>query len=174
VTAGMTPLAAGEQEGPVADLLKRLDVAHPHPFLATVSVQSGDLSRLIPHANNVQYVVWLDRIAELHAEAAGWPRHALLASQVMWFVRRHEVDYLGEAWEGDRLLGATWISNAGRTTCRRETRLARLSDGRPICQALSTWVLVNLVTRRPARAPREMLAQFDLWEMPAPRANPAD
>jgi acyl-CoA thioester hydrolase len=71
----------------------------------------------------------------------------------MWFVARHEIDYLGESFVGDALVIATWIEKLGRTSLTRATVIARADDGRPLVRASSRWAFVDLATRKPAAIP---------------------
>lgn len=149
----MRPAAA-----PIGPILA--EIAHPSPYWCELTVTEQELSPTIEHVSNVRYIAWLDRAAELHADSLGFTRRALLAENVMWFVARHEVDYLAEAWLGDRLLIATWLREARRVRAWRETVVMRAGDARIICQAATLWVLVDLNSRRPCRIPTAMVRGF--------------
>ena len=58
----------------------------PQAFTATIRVGDDGISRGVPHVNNAEYVRWIDRIAELATDAAGFTRSQMLASDRMWFV----------------------------------------------------------------------------------------
>ena len=124
-------------------------------------------SEEIPHVNNAEYVRWIDRTAELATDAAGLTREILLASQRMWFVARHEINYRGESFVGDDLLIATWISDYSRTTAVRQTVVYRPADGKRILDATTRWAYVNLETRRPVRMEQDVIDRF-------PVASPED
>ena len=131
-----------------------------HAFHASVEVGDDGISRGVPHVNNAEYVRWIDRLAEMATDAAGFTRSSMLGENRMWFVARHEIDYRGEAFEGDRLLAATWLDSWTRTTVHRATAIIDGSEPRPICMAVTRWAFVNLETRRPARIPPELRAAF--------------
>jgi acyl-CoA thioester hydrolase len=82
-------------------------------------------------------------------DAVGAARSDLAARGRMWFVARHEIDYLGEAFVGDEVLVATWLESLGRTSLVRATRILRATDGRELTRARSRWAHVDLATRRP-------------------------
>ena len=124
-------------------------------------------SEEIPHVNNAEYVRWIDRTAELATDAAGLTREILLASQRMWFVARHEINYRGESFVGDNLLIATWISDYSRITAVRQTVVYRPADGKRILDAPTRWAYVNLETRRPVRMEQDVIDRF-------PVASPED
>jgi acyl-CoA thioester hydrolase len=135
--------------------------AHPAPFLAELVVGPEHLSRLVPHANNVEYLRWVDRIAELHAESLGYGRVALLAAGQCWFVARHEIDYRAECWAGERLVLATWVRSMRRTTSWRDTIVVRPADATIVARGATLWAFVDLASRRAVRVPPAMAAAFD-------------
>ena len=138
-----------------ADLeaLPRIEGAPPRGLFALAHiVLASETSALVPHANNVVILSWVDTVASLHGAAAGAPRDALARTGRMWFVARHEIDYLGEAFAGDRLLLVTWVEKLGRTSLVRATRILR-DDGTLLTSARSRWALVDLASRRPTAIP---------------------
>ena len=149
-----TPIAPGETP-PLEGAPKAGVLALAH------TVGADEVSALVPHANNIVILSWIDLAASRHGDLAGASRAALAQSGRMWFVARHEVDYLGEAFVGDRVAIATWVEELGRTSLIRATRIVRIDDGKPLVRARSRWALVDLATRRPApidAAVREALA----------------
>ena len=136
-------------------------VAHPRPILFTIDVDEGSLSETVPHVNNIVYVAWIDRIAELAGGIFGHDRARLVELDRMWFVARNEIDYLAEAFTGDRIVAATWIHDARRSSCRRETLLHRFEDDQPIARARTTWTWIDLKKRRPCRMPEEVTRYLD-------------
>ncbi|MDA0294780.1 MAG: acyl-CoA thioesterase [Planctomycetota bacterium] len=129
-------------------------------FWTKVVVGDEGMSRAVPHVNNAEYVRWIDRLAELATDAAGFTREWHLEQGTMWFVARHEIDYRGETFASDELLAATWLHAFTRTSVRRDTLIVRPSDDRVICIANTRWALVDLKTRRPIRIPGEIKAAF--------------
>jgi acyl-CoA thioester hydrolase len=134
----------------------------PSIFACAHRVGEDEVSALVPHANNIVILGWIDRIAELHGAHAGAARETVARDGRMWFVARHEIDYLGESFVGDALVIATWIEKLGRTSLTRATVIARADDGdesdgstalKPLVRASSRWAFVDLATRRPAAIP---------------------
>ena len=147
-------------------------IPHPRPLLFTIEVDEHALSRSVPHVNNVAYVGWIDRIAELAGIAFGHDRMELARAGRVWFAARHEIDYLGEVFADERLVAATWIHDHRRTSCRRDTLIHRPADDRPVARARSTWTWIDLETRRPARMPAELVGALDALEKPfVPKAG---
>ncbi len=144
-------------------------VPHRSPFLCDLVIGPSAASRAIAHVSNTEYVRWLDRAAELHADHLGCTRQHLLDQGIMWFVARHEIDYLAEAWPGDELLLATWVRSMDRVKSWRDTLVVRQGDGAVVCRAATLWVLVDLTTRRPTRIGADMARRFDPLEPPRAR-----
>src|SRR5688572_973599 len=140
--------------------LSAFNVPHLEPFVCELKVSRDQLSSIIEHVSNIEYVRWLDRVAELHADSLGYTRQRLIEQNMMWFVARHEIDYLAEAWLDDTLLIATWVRDIQKVRSWREYVIARPSDSMVICRAATSWVLVDLNTRRPLRITPEMIERF--------------
>ena len=138
-------------------------IPHPRPIYFEIPVGRENLSSTIAHVDNVTYVRWLDRVAEVAGDELGHSRKTLAERQRMWFVARHEIDYLAETFAGDHVLAATWIHDARKTTCRRDTLLWRNEpdEVRLIAQARTTWAWIDLTRRRPCRMPQELIERLD-------------
>ena len=76
---------------------------------------------------------------------------------------RHEIDYLAETFVGDAVRAATWIHDARKTGCRRDTLLWRETEcGLDlIARARTTWAWIDLTRRRPCRMPRDVIDRLD-------------
>ncbi len=142
------------------------EIPHPNPYLFDLTIETSQLSGIINHVNNVEYVRWIDRAAELHGDAVGYSRETLLAGDMMWFVARHEVDYCAEVWAEDGLRIATWVRNFHKVKSLRDTVIIREKDQTIVCRASTLWVLVTLSTRRARRIPPEMIQAFDPLTLP--------
>ena len=141
-------------------------VVHPRPFACDLTVGDGETSRAVDHVSNVHYLAWLDRAAELHSDSVGYTREAMLEQGVMWFVARHEIDYVAEAHPGDALTVYTWVRDMRRVKSWRDSIIHRPGDDTVVCRAATLWVLVDLATRRPTRVPPDMAGAFDSLEPP--------
>ncbi len=146
-------------------------------FRLTRTVTIDQLSALVPHANNVQIVGWIDEAARAHGDASGLTRERMHSEGRMWFVARHEIDYLAESFAGDEILVATWLTGVTKTTAARATKVwRRPADGtldwELAVDALSRWVHMSLGTRRPTRIPAADLEAYG-WSpsLPPDRAT---
>ncbi len=141
-------------------------------LLRTVTLEQ--LSALVPHANNVQIVGWIDEAARAHGDASGLTRERMHGEGRMWFVARHEIDYIAESFAGDEILVGTWLTAVTKTTATRATRVCRRSrrdePWETAVEASSRWVHMNLQSRRPTRIPQSDLASYG-WIPPGTGAS---
>ncbi|MHC4800586.1 MAG: acyl-CoA thioesterase [Planctomycetota bacterium] len=140
--------------------LAAFDIPHPQPYLCDARIERGHLSRAVAHVSNIEFVRWMDRAAELHADHLGYTRQTMVDRGIMWFVVRHEIDYLAEAWPDDELVVATWVRDMRRVKSWRDTLVVRPADKTIPCRAATLWVLVDLATRRPTRIDDVMSRRF--------------
>ncbi|MBI2284735.1 MAG: acyl-CoA thioesterase [Bacteroidetes bacterium] len=111
----------------------------------------------LAHVNNVVYVQFMQDVADKH-----WHSIALsdLEKELVWVVRRHEIDYLHPAVLGDELLIRTWTGEHGTVTWDRHYEIIRPADQKKIITAKSVWVLLDKATGRPRRIEEPMLRRF--------------
>lgn len=145
------------------------------------------------HVNNAVYLTYLEQAAIDHAAAVGWPQHVLERDVGGVFVaRRHEIDYLRPAVEGDKLEVVTWAETMGMASAIRRyvirkadgtgsaapSGLIRAPDvpafatGEVLVTAQTQWVLVRRESGRPMRVPQQVIDAFvepEQGEMPSDR-----
>lgn len=142
-----------------ADDIPPFDGRPAHGLFALAhTVRADETSALVPHANNVAILGWIDELASRHGASAGAARDALAARGAMWFVASHDIRYLGESFAGDELALVCWCPTVGRTSLVRESRVVSRAGGRILVAATSRWAHVDLVTRRPSAMPAEVRA----------------
>lgn len=98
----------------------------------------------------------LQDIASCHADALGFGYHDMECTGHFWLLARLHVmlDRLPRFGETDRV--TTWPSGNERLTASRDFTLQ--VDGQPIGRATSSWVSMNIDTRRPT-PPGEVLQE---------------
>lgn len=111
----------------------------------------------LQHVNNVVYVQFMQDVANKH-----WHSVALneLEKEVVWVVRRHEIDYLHPAVLGDELLIRTWTGEHSTVSWDRHYEIIRPADQKKIITAKSVWVLLDKTTGRPRRIEESLLKRF--------------
>lgn len=111
----------------------------------------------LAHVNNVVYVQFMQDVADKH-----WHSIALSdqEKELVWVVRRHEIDYLHPAVLGDELLIRTWTGEHGTVSWDRHYEIIRPADQKKIITAKSVWVLLDKITGRPRRIEEPVLRRF--------------
>lgn len=127
--------------------------AHRYSFV----VAPSDIDDL-GHAGNVRWVQWVNDAAAAHSGSVGLDLAAYRRAGVVWVVRRHEIDYLAEAREGQTLDAVTWVESLKGATSLRRTLFER--DGATLAHAATTWVLLSIATGRPTRIPKDLLSRY--------------
>jgi acyl-CoA thioester hydrolase len=95
------------------------------------------------HANNVNYVQWMQDAAVRHYEfLGGIPITQALG--LTWVVRSHLIEYLSPAFEGDLLEVRTWIANLRRVRSLRRYEFIRKKDRQLLARGETDWVLVEI------------------------------
>lgn len=129
------------------------------PVFKKVFVVTDDAIDVNGHVNNLVYLQWFLEAATEHAETAGWGQKAYEELGAMWVVKRHTIEYLHPAYEGDRLILTTWIDAVDKIKSVRKYRLEK-ENGTCICEGETIWVFVDSKTLRPRRIPDDMAKRF--------------
>ena len=130
-------------------------------FRTRVIARRADVDELA-HVSNVVYLRWVQDVAIAHSAAVGWTPAAYLASGSVFVVRRHEIDYLSSAVEGDEVELVTWVESFSMVSSVRQTRLFRVTDGKELARAATTWAFVSTKSGKPTRIPSEIIDAFRL------------
>jgi acyl-CoA thioester hydrolase len=109
------------------------------------------------HVNNAVWVQWIQQIAVAHWYSVADPTHD---AAYFWVVTRHEIDYLRAAFEGDRVIGKTWVGDAPKGA--RFDRHVEFTgkDGKVCVRAKTSWAIIDRAAGRPIRVPDEVIAPF--------------
>ena len=113
------------------------------------------------HVNNVAYVQWMQDVAVRHSDASGCTQAARDAGAT-WVVRKHRVEYLRPAFEGEPITVLTWVANFRRALSLRKYKFIRTSDNTVLSRGETDWVFVDAVTNRPRSIPQEVKCAFTL------------
>ncbi len=128
-------------------------------FTHRFAVDDADIDEL-GHAGNVTWVRWVIEAAGAHSESVGLDFEAYKSLGFLWVVRRHEIEYLGAAFAREQIDAVTWVDSQRGATSLRRTLFHRGSDRALLARAATTWVLVNVETRKPLRIPKTLLARY--------------
>lgn len=95
-------------------------------------------------------LVEMQELAEAHSAQLGFSREHLIANGIVWILyRQHAVMYEYPAF-GDAVRLITWPGKIEGPLFPRYFRLER-ANGRCLGEMVTSWVLVNIHTRRPMR-----------------------
>jgi acyl-CoA thioester hydrolase len=125
-------------------------------FRLTVPREAIDM---LGHANNAEYVRWMEMAAVRHSERVGYDMQAYRALGTVFVIRRQNIEYLRPAREGQVLQIATWVASMAASTTVRATEISD-ENGTTMLKAETTWVYVSLSTMRPERIPDDMRERF--------------
>lgn len=128
-----------------------------HPVFEQIVKVTHEHIDALDHVNNVVYVQFMQDVADKH-----W--HSIPLSKVeqelIWVVRRHEIDYLCPAVLHDDLLVRTWTGEHGAVSWNRHYEIIRIADRKKIIAAKSVWILLDRQTNRPRRIDDAILQRF--------------
>jgi acyl-CoA thioester hydrolase len=133
----------------------------PPIFVRSFNVPTEAIDE-IGHANNIEYVRWMQEIATEHSAAQGWPLERYVAGGAGWLVRSHTIDYLRPAFAADAIALFTWVADFGRSTSRRKYLFYRARDDEILVRAETLWVFVNFRSGAPARITEPLRSAFDV------------
>ena len=111
------------------------------------------------HANNAHYVIWMQEAANAHSNAAGDLIETNLAQNRTWMVRRHEIDYLGQLFLGDKVRIKTWTQPEKKSCSKRFYEFSK--DGVLVASAVTTYVFFDLARGRPIAIPPEIAKLYE-------------
>lgn len=131
-----------------------LSPVYVHPVIVGASAIDAN-----GHANNVEFVRWMQEAAVAHADAVGCTA-ATLAAGATWVVRSHQIEYARPAMEGDRIEVRTWVENVRRAFSLRKYEFVRPSDGVTLARGQTDWVFIDAATARPRTIPDAIAGMF--------------
>ena len=119
------------------------------------------------HVNNAIWVQWIQTIAVAHWHAVCDPAHH---DAFFWVVVRHEIDYLRAAYEGDRLIGRTWVGDAPKGA-RFDRHVEFTGPGGKVCvRARTSWAIIATMFALIISSPlyRTLAKALDSWAVVPP------
>src|SRR3954471_19937477 len=129
------------------------------PFLLHVRAMPADIDGL-GHVSNLVYLRWVLEAALAHSTARGLDEAAYVSRGQGWVVRRHEIDYLRAAFDGDELTVETRVATVLAASSTRRTGSLRKGEG--LARAAAEGAGVGDRTGRPMRIPAHVKGRFEL------------
>ena len=125
-------------------------------FEQRITAQLGDIDEL-GHVNNAVWVRWIQEVATAHWYALADPKHH---AAYVWFIVRHEIDYLRGLGVGEGVTARTWVAEAPRGARMDRHMEFTGEDGRVRVRARTTWAIMDRASGRPLRVPPGVIAPF--------------
>ena len=126
-------------------------------FETSRTVIANDIDHL-NHVNNIRYLEWIQVLAAAHWKSVST---AIQRKENVWVVMRHEIDYMGPAFEGDQLQLKTYVSKCEGATSIREVEIINTRTGKLLVKSKTKWCMTDPKTKRPKRIPKNLLSIFD-------------
>lgn len=125
----------------------------PHIFYLPITVAVDDIDGL-NHVNNIVYLRYVQEAAIGHWKTV--PQE--IASQIIWMARRHEIDYLKQAFLGEELVAKTWVDDFVGVKSIRHCEIMRGEE--VLARSVTHWISLDAQTLRPKRITEEIVKQF--------------
>lgn len=125
----------------------------PHVFYLPITVAPEDIDEL-NHVNNIVYLRYVQDAAIGHWKTV--PHE--IASQIIWMARRHEIDYLKQAFLGEELIAKTWVDDFVGVKSIRHCEIMRGEE--VLARSVTHWISLDAQTLRPKRITEEIIKQF--------------
>lgn len=125
-------------------------------FEKEIVVQESDIDNL-RHVNNVVYLQWVQDVASAH-----W---ITIASEEMkkkyaWVVLKHEIEYMGQAFLGDRIHVKTWVEWSEGFRSERQVEFRNLTNKKLLVKAKTTWCLLDGKSMKPRKIEEDIKTIF--------------
>ena len=124
---------------------------HPaHAFEWKIKTEEQHFDQL-QHVNSVVYLQWVQDVAAAHWELLS----ANASLDLVWVVRRHELDYLKPAVRGDDLTAYTWVGESKGALSIRHVHILN-QKAELLLRAQTTWCALDKKNFRPMRINEEL------------------
>jgi len=133
----------------------------PRIFCHSLTVSDNEVD-VHGHANNLDYLRWMQEAAVLHSAAQGWPPERYLEIGESWFVRSHSIEYLRPIGPGEDVVILTWVAGFEPRRSPRRYWCVAAKDRRVLARAETMWSYVDLRTGRAIPIRDELLQDFEL------------
>ena len=128
----------------------------PSVFEKDISVTSSAIDQM-GHVNNVQYLQWVQDIAEAH-----WTSRSSSdeLEKYAWVALEHHIKYHAPGFVDETITLQTWVEKFEGVKSIRHTKIYRKKDDKILVTAVTHWCLLAMPKGRPLRVPIEILDKF--------------
>lgn len=110
------------------------------------------------HVNNVQYLQWVQDVAEAHWKDNSTPE---MLEKYAWVALEHVIKYHSPAFEGEDITVETWVDKFEGVKSIRHTKIFRPEDDKLLASSVTQWCLLSMPRGRPMRVPEEFVAIYE-------------
>ena len=114
------------------------------------------------HANNLEYLRWMQEVATAHSDARGWTLARYAETRTSWVIRSHAIDYLRPAFAGEAITVLTWIGGFEAQESPRHYLFWRERDRKVLARARTLWVFVDTASGRAQVIPEAFRSSFEV------------
>ncbi|TVZ59461.1 acyl-CoA thioester hydrolase [Flavobacteriaceae bacterium MAR_2010_105] len=111
----------------------------------------------IHHVNNVQYVQWVQDVAEKHWNSKATPE---ILNSYFWVLLSHHIQYKGQAVLDDVLTLKTFVTKSEGVTSTRTVEIYNYASGKLLTTSETNWCLMSRATLKPSRITQEIIDLF--------------
>lgn len=129
---------------------------NPDIYVKNLVVEDKHLDKQ-EHVNNVQYVQWIQDVAEEHWEVRASEEQK---SEVVWVVVKHEISYKKEAFLGDNISLQTYVGETTHVTSVRHVIIKNADTEKVLAEAKTSWCLLDAETKKPVKISEELKRVF--------------
>ncbi|MFT4612051.1 MAG: acyl-CoA thioester hydrolase [Glaciecola sp.] len=112
---------------------------------------------LLNHVNNIEYVRWVQDIAEAHWTLKSTQK---IRQEYYWVMMSHHIQYKGEALLGDNLLLKTFILHSKGAKSTRAVEIYNKNTEKLLTTSETVWCFISYETNKPARIPEDIANLF--------------
>ncbi len=112
----------------------------------------------LKHVNNVQYLYWVQEVAQAHWEALTYGRSDEFE---IWVVRSHHIEYKQAAQLGDVLTLTTYVKKSSDFLSERIVEVSLKSNNRLLARCSTQWCYLNKDSGKLERIPQKVLELLD-------------
>ena len=120
-----------------------------HIYEQELTVTKDHLDRL-HHVNNIEYVRWVQDIAEAHWNLK--TSHDIRLNYY-WLMVSHHISYKGEAFLGDSILLRTFILASKAAKSTRTVEIYNKKTNKLLATSETSWCFMSHESNRPTRIP---------------------
>ncbi len=137
-----------------------MDWDRTNPFTIDAIVRSDRIDGY-GHVSNHFYIAWMTDCMFAHSAAVGLTDEICEEMKRGMAVREMRADFLGSAYEGDKLVIGNWITSSdGKLRASRQFQILNSGSGDTLVRAQMDFVCTNLENGKPVKMPKIFIERY--------------